>query len=1208
MNHPDQSTHSRVRRVLIYVSTIGAICGLVAVALATFLPPQNAASNGSLPPRLNAPQRMGAAGSAQPDKVAPPDKAPPSDQPILGESVQFDVSKPLRDIVLPPEKPVSVIREMGEPGETESGFDLQTNPVVNDPVVQRQFGPGITGQTTNAALAMPAPIVNFAGLTNIDGLYPPDTNGDVGPNNYVQWVNSHFQVFSKTGASVYGPAAGNTIWSGFGGPCETRNDGDPVVLYDAFADRWLMTQFTAANPYGECVAVSVSGDPTGAYYRYFFQFSTTIFYDYPKLGVWPDGYYLSANRFNGNTFAGASAIALNRGRMLSGQSATYQEFQTSTTYGTLLPADHDGLNPPPVGSPNFFAEIGATALHLWRFHVDWVTPANSTFTGPTALTVAAFTQLCAATRNCVPQNGTSQRVDGIGDRLMHRLVYRNFGDHETLAVNHTVDAGGGQAAVRWYEVRNPNGTATLYQQGTYAPDATHRWMGSLALDGSGNMALGYSVSSASIYPSIRYTGRLVTDTLGLLPQGETGIITGTGAQTGTGARWGDYSNMSIDPVDDCTFWYTQEYLATTGTAPWVTRVASFKFPSCTPASTGNLSGTVRNASNSNPISGAGVVAQSSIGATYNATTNGSGSYQIVSLPIGTYTVTASAGGYNASTVAGVIVTSGVTTTQNLSLTAASQADLSLIKTASATATAPTSVLGYTLTVTNNGPEAITATVTVTDVLPTGYALSTATGAGWICSGTAIVVCTRSSGLAVSASASINLVGLAPNAIGLITNTATVAASTYDPSPANNTSTVNVTLVPQTDLAVTKTGPAVAAPSTTLIYTINVSNNGPLAIGQATQMFTNTAGITINDNSAATPYPSLINVAGGGLVQKVTARIQGFAHSYPRDVDIILVGPTGAKSWLMSDPGGSSAVTNVNLTFDDAAAGTLSCSTGPTSGTYQPTDCTDTLGSDVFPAPAPTGPYAPSLAQFNGTDPAGLWRMYVGDDYNGDSGVMGSWGLTLLTGYAGPITVTDALPVGTTYVGAAGTGWSCAHASGTVTCTRSALALGAAPSIAITVTAPATTGLITNTVIVGSSLSDAAPANNTAQFTTNLVSGGSIYGVNVTPGAANQSALPGAVVTYTLAVTNTGNVSDIYTVLVSGNAFGATSPSNVGPLGAGAATTFHVVVTIPPATLGGTLDTANVKVTSQGDPSKFANASLTTTVAYSVYLPLVLRAP
>ena len=499
---------------------------------------------------------------------------------VFGRSVKNDVSPPLRSIKPAAVQPVTSIREMPEP----AGEDLSTvaqRPPVTDPVVQRAFGPDL------APLAMPAPIRNFDGVGNIDGVYPPDTNGDVGPNHYVQWVNLHFQIWNKSGASLYGPAAGNTLWSGFGGACQSQNAGDPVVLYDPLVDRWVLSQFTSSSPYGECIAVSTSPDPTGSYYRYFFQFSTSVFYDYPHMGVWPDGYYMSANRFGGvfQSYQGASAIVFDRTRMLQGLSATYQEKQISSSYGTLLPSDLDGTNKPPLGEPNFFAAKGSTSLNLWKFHVDWATTSNSTLTGPTRLAVAPYNALCASTRNCVKQPGTSVGLDGLGDRLMHRLAYRNFGDHEALVATHNVNAAssGTQAGVRWYEVRNPNSAPVIYQQGTYAPDTTNRWLGSIAMDSSGNIALGYSAASStgSIYPSIRYTGRLASDPLGTLPQGETTLIPGGGSQTGTGYRWGDYAMMAVDPADDCTFWFTTEYIQTTGTAPWKTRIGSFKFPSCT---------------------------------------------------------------------------------------------------------------------------------------------------------------------------------------------------------------------------------------------------------------------------------------------------------------------------------------------------------------------------------------------------------------------------------------------------------------------------------------------------------------------------------------------------------------------------------------------------------------------------------------------------
>jgi hypothetical protein len=563
-----------MRKSAVLFIVLLSLAGLAVVALQPSTP-------ASLTPRVSGPQSIRAVGTPVGATLDAGGVA--QNGIVVGTAVQQDVSPALRDIPVPPVVmvPDGLVREMGEPGETaESGVGpVVERPQTTDPVVQSQFD---AARESVIAPAAPSPSVNFNGLGNIDGVYPPDTNGEVGPNHYVQWVNSHFQIFNKSGVSLYGPAAGNAIWSGFGGPCQTRNDGDPVVLYDQLADRWVMTQFTAANPYGECVAISTTGDPTGTYYRYFFQFSTSIFYDYPKLGVWPDGYFLTANRFGTVSFQGASAIALERDKMLLGQAARFVEFKTTTTYGSLLPADFDGATQPPAGSPEFIAEIGSTALHLWKFKVNWTNTASSTFTGPSTLTVAAYNVLCSTTRNCVPQPGTSVKLDGLGDRLMHRLAYRNFGSFESLVVSHNVNAAssGTQAGVRWYEIRSPNGTPTIYQQGTYAPDATNRWLGSLAMDRDGNIALGYSASSTSIYPSIRYTGRLASDALGTLPQGETTAMSGSGSQTGTGYRWGDYASMSVDPVDDCTFWFTTEYMPSTGTAPWQTRITAFKFPSC----------------------------------------------------------------------------------------------------------------------------------------------------------------------------------------------------------------------------------------------------------------------------------------------------------------------------------------------------------------------------------------------------------------------------------------------------------------------------------------------------------------------------------------------------------------------------------------------------------------------------------------------------
>jgi len=321
--------------------------------------------------------------------------------------------------------------------------------------------------------------------------------------------------------------------------------------------------------------VSTTNDATGSYNRY--AFTLPNFNDYPKLGIWPDGYYFSFNMFNaaGTIFFGADACAANRTAMLAGNAATMICFQQSSNVASVLPSDTDGTIKPASGEPAFFMNFGTNSLNLWKFHVDFTTPANSTFTGPTTLAVASFTPLCNGGSNCVVQPGTTQKLDSLADRLMYRLAWRKFADgHESIVINHAISTG-----IRWYEIQNPNGSPTVFQQGTFHPTADTRWMGSIAMDQAGDIALGYSESSGNVRPSVFFTGREPSDPAGAL-QSEATIVNGTGSQTGGLSRWGDYSAMTVDPVDDCTFWYTQEYMRTTGSFNWNTRIATFKFPNC----------------------------------------------------------------------------------------------------------------------------------------------------------------------------------------------------------------------------------------------------------------------------------------------------------------------------------------------------------------------------------------------------------------------------------------------------------------------------------------------------------------------------------------------------------------------------------------------------------------------------------------------------
>src|SRR3954470_2029573 len=425
----------------------------------------------------------------------------------IRHDVHHDVSAPLSELIkhAPPpslaRRPVEPMKQIPLPPEL---MQPQEDPVI---------------QVGTVAPPTPPVSLSFEGLGN--GQYgfsvtgaPPDTNGTVGATQYVQWVNTSFAIFNKsTGALIAGPSAGNTLWSGFGGGCQTNNDGDPVVLYDKLAQRWVFSQFSVSTtPYLQCIAVSTTSDATGTYNRYSFQYSN--FDDYPKMGVWPDAYYETFNMFSGNTFSGSKLCAYDRSAMLTGAAATQQCFQLSSSYGGVLPSDLDGSTAPPAGSPNFMVNFGTNSLNLWKFHVDWANTANTTLSGPTNIPVASFTPACSG-GTCIPQSGTNQKLDSLADRLMFRLAYRNFGTYQALVVNHSVKVGTSRnnpyTGVRWYEIRNPGGSPSVFQQSTFSPDQNYRWMGSIAQDKQGNMALGYSVSSSSVYPSISYTGRLVTD-------------------------------------------------------------------------------------------------------------------------------------------------------------------------------------------------------------------------------------------------------------------------------------------------------------------------------------------------------------------------------------------------------------------------------------------------------------------------------------------------------------------------------------------------------------------------------------------------------------------------------------------------------------------------------------------------------------------------
>jgi hypothetical protein len=587
------------------------------------------------PPAVDASGRPGNRGPASPQDATPPNQI------VVRSASKFDVSPPLSTMT-----PNLLEADEGEgKGQDDRG---PGGPVGNtahtpDPVLQgtvkgvggEAAAPGVPGrlgtpegEATGAEaplLEIAAPDRSFAGMFNPPGPtgpVPPDPVGDIGPNHYIQMVNSRFQIFTRGGTSVFGPANINTLFSGFGGPCQTENAGDPVVVYDELADRWVLMQFTSAGPtYFLCTAVSTTGDPTGSYYRYAISTGAN-FPDYPKMGVWPDAYYFSTREFlNGAAFAGVGAYALDRQKAVRGDPTA---LVISTLIAPLpaplpnpipptgpqpmyrigdglLPSDLDGYRLPPAGQPNFFVGsmdngggYGAPqdALNVFEFHVDFAVPANSTFTFKGEVPIAAYDTIfpCSGgatpSRNCIPQPGTTVRIDILSyrQRPLHRLAYRNFGTHESLVTNQAVEAAPGIAGTRWWELRSPHTTPTIFQEGTYAPgvtDSIHRWMGSASMDHEGNIGLAYSVSAAAtVFPGIRYTGRLVTDPPGTLPQGEGILATGGGSQTSTSSRWGDYSSMNVDPNNDCDLWITNEYYETTSARGWSTRIGSFRFPQC----------------------------------------------------------------------------------------------------------------------------------------------------------------------------------------------------------------------------------------------------------------------------------------------------------------------------------------------------------------------------------------------------------------------------------------------------------------------------------------------------------------------------------------------------------------------------------------------------------------------------------------------------
>jgi len=845
--------------------------------------------------------------------------------PIVSDPVVPDVSKPLRDMT--PATPEIVLdRELNprmHPGVLLDGIpnlpDGESDPLVES----SQNGGDLTPPVT----------LSFDGISYATGGTgsPPDTVGAVGPNHYVQMVNGSIQIFNKSGTTVFGPVFSNTIWSGFGGSCQTRNDGDPIVLYDRQADRWLVTQFTTASPYMICAAVSTTPDPTGSYYRYAFNVATTI-PDYFKFGVWPDAYYMSANE------SSYTAYAFNRTAMLTGAAATYVKFTGETNL--LMPADLDGVTAPPAGSPGIFYTFkdnsyhgGSDRIEVFNLTVNWATPASSTFTLVNTIPIGSYTYTVCGffVLSCIPQNGTTRRLDPVSEWPMFRLAYRNFGTHQALVGNFAVDVGSDRAGIRWFELRRAGvGAWSLYQEGTQAPaDGVHRWMGSIAQDRQGNIALGYSASSGTLFPSIRYATRLASDPLGTL-QSEVTLQTGGGSQTATHSRWGDYSAMDVDPTNDCTFWYTTEYFSASG-SQWRTRIGTFTIPECVavPDYTLTTGDTVLDVCNPGSDSTLFTLAAQN-GYTGNVTLSASG------LPAGA----------SASFAVNPVAVPG---NSNLTVTTAGTAGGSYPFTVNSTDGTLSHAQNMTLNVTAAAPAA-----------PTLLSLANGT-----------------TGASTTPTLSWQAVAGSTNYTLEISTSPTFSTIAYT---ANVPGTSHLVATPLS--------------SDTLYYwrvraAANICGSGAnsavwafTTIGGPTTLpaICRNPGTAIPDNNPTGITDSMV-VATTGTLTDLNVSLN-IPHTYVGDLIVSLVHvDTATTVSLVNRPtngGGGCSGNNINLTLDSSAA--LQVQVNCTSGT-NPT-AAYTVGGSYQPAA--------TLNSFNGENLSGTWQLQVSDRAGADLGTLNQW--------------------------------------------------------------------------------------------------------------------------------------------------------------------------------------------------------------------------
>ncbi|MCB9135041.1 MAG: proprotein convertase P-domain-containing protein [Anaerolineales bacterium] len=1054
----------------------------------------------------------------------------------------------------------------------EIKLDREINPrlnatgnIYNGPEIIGSLDPLVAVQ----AVAAPAAPNGFTTpIFNLDGqgytfLNPPDTVGDVGLDYYIQMINStEVAIYDKTDASLVTQFSLSSL-----GGCAT-SIGDPIVLYDQMADRWLLSEFGSGN--SVCIFISQTSDPLGAYYSY--QFPTTNFPDYPKFGVWPDAYYLTTNE---NLPA---AYALDRNKMLNGLPATSQRFTAPILSGfsfqALTPSDLDGSINPPAGAPNYIMRHRDTEVHgagncivtaqqdcleVWAFHADFITPANSSFTEIVDIPVENFdSSLCGLTSfSCIQQPGTSTRLDPLREVVMFRLVYRNFGDHETILGNLVTDVDGtDHGGVRWFELRkqgaNPWG---LYQEGTFAPDAHSRWMGAIAMDGSGNIAVGYNISSSTLFPSLRYTGRLESDPLGTMPQGEGILVNGT-ASNGSN-RYGDYASMSVDPVDDCTFWFTGEY---NSTSTWSTRIGAFKFDQC-----GSPDFTLSVAPDAQTVCAPdNAVFEVNIGQVQNYTDP----------------VTLSTLGEPAGTTVGFStnpVTPPGTSTMTISNTGAATAGSYAID-----------VIGVAATSTHTATVALDVFTSLPGV---ASLISPANGA--------------------------SDVGLQPN----FQWSAVSGANAYFIEIATDASFTNI--VDSATVATNSYTPSTNLAGNTLFFwRITAHNACGASPVSATFHFTTLAflcrapALPIADNTTAT---DTFVIGNTGTLQDLNVALNA-THTYVGDLSFSLTHQdTGTSVTMIDRPGYTGAGfgcsgNNVAAELDDEG------SDGPVE---------NQCGSDpaLFGHPTPNNP----LSAFDGEDLAGTWVLAVTDSAGGDTGLLNEWCLvpTADTPPAPIIEVTPAALSSTQAPDTVVTTTLTLHNYGTADLTwevtEAATPACSSPTDLPWVTVAPSTGTTgmgsatASTVTWASSGLSLGTYTGTLCVTSNDANNPLIavplaltveappprYGVMLS-GDQVEVGVPGTLVSYTLTLTNTGNVTD--TIDLSADYVWIPVLSDARfVLGAGVSTTFTVWVQIPDDVPNGSSDVATVIAISQNDGSATDSAELTTTAIFNrIYIPLIYK--